>query len=89
MENDLEKLSLLAHVKINNTFTFFYATPETRKWTVKAEHCTWRGVEFEVTGYVLADLIKEALQKIETYGTAKSATAKLERELDEAKAEAR
>ena len=88
MEDDLEKLSLLAFIEISNTFTIWWATPETRKWIVKANHCTWREFEIELTGCSLVDLIKEALQKIEAYGTAKSATAKLERELDEAKAEA-
>lgn len=28
---------------------------------VKAKHCTWRGIEFEFTGYSLSDLL-EALK---------------------------
>ena len=67
MESNLEKLSLLAFVEIRNTFTWFWAKPETRKWIIKVNHCTYREFEFELKGQSLADLIRESLQRIEAF----------------------
>lgn len=67
MENDLEKLSLTAFVEISNTFTIWWATPETRQWIIKVNHCTYRDFEFELKGQSLADLVRESLQRIEAF----------------------
>lgn len=57
----LEELSLTAFVKIYNKFTTFFAAPETREWTVKVNHCTYRDFDFELKGSDLDTLLILAL----------------------------
>lgn len=67
MNELLSELSLISFVKISNTFTLWWPTPETRKWTLEAEHCTHRGVIVKLEGYDLDELLREAIDTLEEY----------------------
>ena len=65
MEETLNRLSLIAFVKISNTFNFFHATEQTRKWIVEAEHCTHRGQMVKAEGSNLLEVLQEVEMSME------------------------
>lgn len=67
LEEALEQLSLKSFIEISNTFTIWWATPETRIWKVKGSHCTFRDKTFEYKSYdgePLVDVINKCLEKV-------------------------
>ncbi len=64
MNEVLKQLSLKSLIKIENTFTWFFATKETIRWKIKVEHCTHRGMIFEFNGNDLDVLFQDALDQM-------------------------
>jgi hypothetical protein len=65
MNKLLQQLSSVAHIKIRNRFTGFFASPEAVIWHLEAEHCTHRGHFYKGKGANLEMLITEAIAKME------------------------
>jgi hypothetical protein len=67
VDEKLDELSLKAFIEISNTFTHWWATPESRLWKIEVDHCTYRQFEFEIKGNSLSDIISQALEQIRAF----------------------
>lgn len=59
----------MAHVKIRNRFTGFFATKETTVWHLEVEHCTHRGCYYKWEGNIehLREALEEAIIEMEKH----------------------
>ncbi len=67
MNDNLNKLSLLAFIDISNSFSGLYMTPHLRVWHVRVDVRLDPRFEFEVKDNDLDIAVSEALEKVAAY----------------------